>query len=53
MKNLLHIPGEARFYLLITVGFLLVISNFLYVFPDFEKPFLSSHLKRAEKIESA
>ena len=51
MKHLLHIPGEARFYLLITIGFLLVIGISYGFFLIFERPFLSSHLKRAEKAE--
>ena len=53
MKKILHIPGEARFYLLITVGFLLVTAISYAFFLIFEKPFLSTHLKRAEKIETA
>ena len=53
MRRLLHIPGEGRFYLLITVGFLLVLGISYVFFLIFERPFLSSHLKRAEKIEIA
>ena len=53
MRNLLHIPGETRFYLLITVGFLIIAALSYGFFLIFEKPFLSSHLKRAEKAETS
>ena len=53
MKKILRLPGETRFYILITVGFLLVVGISYVFFLIFERPFLSNHLKRAEKIIAA
>ena len=53
MKKILHLPGETRFYLLLTIGFLLIVGISYGFFLIFERPFLSSHLKRAEKAETA
>ena len=48
-KKILHVEGEKRFLLLMTIGFLLICGISYVFFLLFEKPFLPKHSEAAAK----